>query len=206
VPVDVDGELAAMTFGDGEHGIHRIQTRVIASMVAHGVDPDKITQKVLDATKAAYSRSGITERWDWKKEQRDIRKSIRSFQKKATARAKEHTDEGVGLLDFWAYSPQHSYIFTPTREPWPAASVNSRVPPVLVGAKQLPASAWLDRNRAVEQATWAPGLPLIIENRLVGAGGWIERKGVRHAPRPLNGHPSIRSNNQPIQTLLKANT
>jgi hypothetical protein len=88
-PVDGDAELAAMTFGDGEHGIHRTQTRVIASMVARGVGPDEITQKVLDATKAAYGRSGITERWDWKKEVRAIHKSIRSFQKKAAARADE---------------------------------------------------------------------------------------------------------------------
>jgi hypothetical protein len=86
-PVDVDAELAAMTFGDGEHGIHRTQTRVIAALVARGVDPDEITQKVLDATKAAYTRSGITEQWDWKKETRAIHKSIRSFQRKVTAKA-----------------------------------------------------------------------------------------------------------------------
>ena len=178
-PVDVDTELAAMTFGDGEHGIHHTQTRVIASMVARGVDQDEIAHKVLEATKAAYVRSGLTKPWDWKKEQRAIHKSIRSFQKKAAARAEAHIDEGVGLLDFWAYSPQHFYIFTPTREGWPSASVNSRIRPVLSGGKLVPASAWLDQSRAVEQATWAPGLPLIIENRLVGDGGWIERKGVR---------------------------
>jgi hypothetical protein len=40
-PVDVDAELAAMTFGDGEHGIHHTQTRVIASLVVRGVIPMK---------------------------------------------------------------------------------------------------------------------------------------------------------------------
>ena len=41
----------------------------------------------------------------------------------------------------------------------------------------LPA-AWLDRNRSVEQVTWAPGLPMLVRNRLISDGGWIERKGV----------------------------
>ena len=37
----------------------------------------------------------------------------------------------ISLDDFHAYMPQHSYIFTPTRELWPAASVNARLPPVI---------------------------------------------------------------------------
>lgn len=40
------------------------------------------------------------------------------------------------------------------------------------------ASAWLDQNKPVEQMTWAPGLPMIIPDRLVSAGGWIDRRGV----------------------------
>ena len=35
--------------------------------------------------------------------------------------------EGVSLDDFNAYMPTHSYIFTPSREMWPAASVNARI-------------------------------------------------------------------------------
>jgi hypothetical protein len=99
--------------------------------------------------------------------------------------------EAVALSDFYAYMPMHSYIYTPSREPWPGASVNARVPPVPLtkpdgsfvlnedGEKVMQsASAWLDRNRPVEQMTWAPGLPMIIPDRLVAAGGWIERRGV----------------------------
>src|SRR5262245_13629941 len=37
---------------------------------------------------------------------------------------------------------------------------------------------WLDQNRPVEQMTWCPGLPMLIPNRLVVAGGWIERPDV----------------------------
>jgi hypothetical protein len=99
--------------------------------------------------------------------------------------------EGVSLSDFRAYMPQHSYIFVPTREPWPAASVNARIPPVpLVNAtgrpvlndkgeqKTISASRWLDQNQSVAQMTWAPGEPLLIENRLIDDGGWIERNNI----------------------------
>jgi Family of unknown function (DUF5906) len=85
---------------------------------------------------------------------------------------------GVSVGDFYAYMPMHSYLFAPTREPWPASSVNARVPPVPAGDKPLPASVWLDRNRPVEQMTWCPGEPMLIRDRLVADGGWIDRNGV----------------------------
>lgn len=88
--------------------------------------------------------------------------------------------EGVELGDFYAYMRMHNYIFAPTRELWPAGSVNSRIEPIPVGNNAaIVASLWLDRNKPVEQMTWAPGLPMIIEDRLISEGGWIERKGVR---------------------------
>ena len=40
--------------------------------------------------------------------------------------------DGVTLENFHAYMPQHSYIFAPTREMWPSASVNARIPPVSI--------------------------------------------------------------------------
>jgi hypothetical protein len=75
----------------------------------------------------------------------------------------------VSLEDFYAYMPLHDYIFTPTGEHWPGASINAR----LGGG----ASAWLDRNRPVEQKTWVPGMPMLIKDRLVNDGGWITREG-----------------------------
>jgi 5S rRNA maturation endonuclease (ribonuclease M5) len=36
-------------------------------------------------------------------------------------------DAGVSLEDFHAFMPAHSYIFTPSREMWPASSVNARI-------------------------------------------------------------------------------
>jgi len=66
---------------------------------------------------------------------------------------------------------------------WPAPSVNSRIPPIPEGTdkegkpKTIPAAAWLDANKAVEQLTWAPGHPPEIRNLLSSEGGWIERPG-----------------------------
>jgi Family of unknown function (DUF5906) len=88
----------------------------------------------------------------------------------------EQTRSRISLDDFYAYMPMHSYIFVPTRAMWPAGSINARIPPIPVGPeKTIPASLWLDQKRPVEQMTWAPGLPMIIKNRLIAEGGWFDR-------------------------------
>ena len=86
---------------------------------------------------------------------------------------------GVQLEDFLAYMPQRSsYIFKPSRELWPASSVDARVPPQPGdNGNSIKASTWLSANAAVEQMTWAPGEPELIKDRLVSDGGWIERPG-----------------------------
>src|SRR6476620_654265 len=96
----------------------------------------------------------------------------------------------VTIDDLWAHMPMHSYIYAPSREMWPAASVNARIEPVpLVDANGNPvldkrgqqikakASDWLDQNHPVEQMTWAPGEPMLIKHRLISEGGWIDRPG-----------------------------
>jgi hypothetical protein len=88
------------------------------------------------------------------------------------------TATDISLNDFYAYLPSHNYIFEPTGELWPAASLNSRFPPVDMGGKTpVSPSDWLDTTRSVEQMTWAPGQPKLIQNRLVADGGWIDRTG-----------------------------
>lgn len=97
---------------------------------------------------------------------------------------------GISLADFHAYMPMHNYIYAPGRAHWPGASVNSRLPPVkLTDANGQPVldekgkqvvvspTAWLDKHKPVEQMTWAPGLPLVIEDRLILDGGWTRKIG-----------------------------
>ena len=86
--------------------------------------------------------------------------------------------------------------------------MNACVPPVplvdahgnpLLDAKGNPkfqsASEWLDKHRAVQQMTWAPGFGSpIIEDFLIDNGEWTRRNGVRcfnhyQAPRLVLGDP-----------------
>jgi hypothetical protein len=104
----------------------------------------------------------------------------------------------VTVADFYAYMPAHEYIFIPTRELWPASSVKARCEPVKdadgnLSTKKvprkgkggnvvfeeipLPVTEWLDKNRPVDQMTWAPGKAMVIADRLIDGGGWIERPG-----------------------------
>lgn len=102
--------------------------------------------------------------------------------------------QGVVIDDFWAYMPSHVYIYVPTGEMWPGASVNSRVPPIplhnadgspkteedkngKVKQRYVSASAWLDRNKPVEQMTWAPGEAQAIRDKHISDGGWFEKLG-----------------------------
>jgi hypothetical protein len=101
---------------------------------------------------------------------------------------------GVTLDDFYAFLPNHTCIFVPTREPWLAESVNAVIPPIGVGKDKISASMWLARNKPVMQRTWAPGEDMLIRDRLVDSGGWIERAGsscfnLYRPPAPLPGDP-----------------
>jgi Family of unknown function (DUF5906) len=105
-----------------------------------------------------------------------IRQEIERCLHKATPKQQNAMTGGVTLDDFHAYMPMHQYIFAPTREMWPASSVNQRIS--VPDDPKTTASQWLDRNKPVEQMTWAPGEPMIISGRLIADGGWIRRSGV----------------------------
>src|SRR5450631_403271 len=96
----------------------------------------------------------------------------------------------IKLSDFQAYLPQHSYIYIPTRDLWPSMAVNAVVPSVplfnLDGSPRMKpngeqvhmlATTWLDRKQSVQQMTWAPGLPMLIRDRLISEGGWFDHAG-----------------------------
>jgi hypothetical protein len=81
--------------------------------------------------------------------------------------------------DFWSVLSQGGYIYVPTRDLWPTKSVEARVHLKDANGEPIRASHWLDQHRAVVQMTWAPGEPMIVEGRVVQAGGWIEKPGVK---------------------------
>jgi hypothetical protein len=125
-------------------------------------------------------------------------------------------DRPVSMEDFCRYLIQpNAYFFIPCRELWPGTSVNARLPPVPVLTKSgqpkrdtngkpiyMSASKWIDNNRRVEQATWHPGLPMFITDRLAVAGGWVEKRGTTsfnlyRAPRIVPGDTSKATQNLP---------
>ena len=110
------------------------------------------------------------------------------------------TGSAPGPNDFIAYLPAHTFCYIPTREMWVAASIDDRfgtVEEVNDEGKTIKtkASKWLSKNRAVAQATWAPGLPMLITDRVVDTGGWSDKPGecvmnlYRPAP-PIAGKPA----------------
>ena len=96
-------------------------------------------------------------------------KIVRLVDRAEKQKAKSEAKGDLKLDDFVAYMPMHKYIFKPTRETWPASSVNARIN---LGNKK--ASEWLDKNAAVEQATWVPGKPMLIPGKIISDGGWID--------------------------------
>lgn len=75
---------------------------------------------------------------------------------------------------FYAYLPAHQYLHRPTRAFWPAASVDGRL---AYKIEQKKVSAWLDRYRAVEQATWHPAHGELLRDVVVADGGFLPRAG-----------------------------
>jgi hypothetical protein len=101
----------------------------------------------------------------------------------------QKTDDSqeISLDDFYAFMEMHNYVYISSRAFWPASSVDSRLPPQPLlnrdgepivdkhgNPKLINASRWLDQNRHIEQITWWPGMPMLIQRRLISEGGWIE--------------------------------
>jgi hypothetical protein len=113
--------------------------------------------------------------------------------RKATAEI-ERAAQDMRLHDFYAYMPTHHYLHVPTRELWPAESVNGRITWPMGGeGKPIKPSAFLDRNRAIEQLIWAPGQPEVIEGKVLDQGGWIASPDIRvfnlyRAPSIIKGN------------------
>lgn len=124
----------------------------------------------------------------------DALKSRKSPDTDEPTEADARTD--VSMEDFYAHLPDHRYIFAPTRDLWPASSVNSRLPwPIGSDGKKVRPTDILDTERSVVQMVWMPGESMVIRNRLIDGGGVIERAGVSvfnlyRGPAIVSGDPA----------------
>jgi hypothetical protein len=79
-PTDVEARLAAMAFeGAGEASIHQTQLSVTASLLRGGVALEETTRIVLEATRAAAAKDARAAKWNWRREERKIRRMGADF-------------------------------------------------------------------------------------------------------------------------------
>jgi hypothetical protein len=71
--------------------------------------------------------------------------------------------------DFVSILPEGKYMFTPTRQMWDSTTVNN-----ILGKG---AAKDMDKRRACAMLTWAPGLPMVIENKVILDGEWRDTPG-----------------------------
>jgi P4 family phage/plasmid primase-like protien len=87
-PIDVQDRLTRMRLGgDGDASIHQTQLHCSAAMVAHGYADDLIVEMLLARTREAAGWVG--ERWNWRREEQEIRKMIAGARAKGFARKRE---------------------------------------------------------------------------------------------------------------------
>jgi hypothetical protein len=79
--IDVEQRLAAMRYqGEGDSSIHQTQISVTAALLSRGASADEVVRTVLEATRKAAGTAG--ERWNWQREERDIRNMSASWARK----------------------------------------------------------------------------------------------------------------------------
>jgi Protein of unknown function (DUF2786)/Family of unknown function (DUF5906) len=76
---------------------------------------------------------------------------------------------GSSPKDFYCHLPTNTFIYRATHDMWPPSSINGRF--------GRGAANKLQRNRGVEQATWAPGSPPLIRDKLIANGAWVSEPG-----------------------------
>jgi AAA domain len=81
-PIDVEAQLAAMQFG-GNPGIHWTQLTTTAALVNAGKTVEEAVDIVLTGTRAAVANNPDCVKWNWEKEETDIRKMCFDFVSKA---------------------------------------------------------------------------------------------------------------------------
>jgi hypothetical protein len=83
----------------------------------------------------------------------------------------------LGTQHFVAFLPLKKYVYLPTGDMWPKETINSVIPPVVVGIKAdgsprtMPAATWLDNNSPVTQMSWLPGKGRVVAKSIVTSAG-----------------------------------
>jgi hypothetical protein len=176
--------------------------KVIMAIYAatNGSSPGKKIAREWSAKSSKHADAGFDEKWDKKLGESPPTETGAGY---IFARVYEQDPnwERISVNDFYAHMPSGKFLFVPTLEHWPAESVAGRLPPIeiteqardkyghpkvdadgnpMMKVVQVKAPNWLKQNRAIEQETWSPGLPMVIENKVFTREGvWVDRPGAR---------------------------
>jgi hypothetical protein len=99
--VDVEQRLADMAHkGNGNNSIHSTQLAITAALLNRGVPVSEVVSITLAETKRAAGAAG--ERWNWAKEERDIRAMCETWQRKKSDpnRRRGVSMEALGVMEF----------------------------------------------------------------------------------------------------------
>jgi len=148
-------------------------TDVALVMIREGYGDDEIAAVILtrDHPVSEHARKRSTQEM----KRRDAARAIAWAHKRAER-------QNLSITEFYALMTTHRYIHAVSGDDWPSTSLNSRLPPVLVGTirgkqKFAEPSRWLDKNQPVEQMTWWPGQPMVIRDYLCVKAGVVSAPG-----------------------------
>jgi P4 family phage/plasmid primase-like protien len=92
-PIDVEEALRLMAYGDLEHGIHRTQLRVSASLAnTPGVSDDDIVEILMSHTERVAPPGA---RWNWEREAKNLYDMIRPIRERRRAEGKDPYPQAV---------------------------------------------------------------------------------------------------------------
>lgn len=181
-------ELIRILTSGGDY--HPLLPPLIGTIAARGLSRQSCTEVMRGLFEtAALARPDIRPRW------KEISEVVEYVYDKEESKQEQDSKPqelppDIVLDDFYAFLPKHQYLYVPTQTLWPPATINSR----LAKTSGMKAARHLDKFRAVSQMIWAPGYELIVRNKHLIEGGWIEKPGAivfnqYRQPPVLDGDP-----------------
>ena len=185
--------------GAGETSIHQTQISVSAALLNQGVPLDKVVALLLNATRRAAGAVGAS--WNWKQEERELRKMCATWLKKLKAEAEEEEAATAnsasswpqpkpipkGLLPVASFDP--ATLLPAAIAPW-VADIADRMqcPPDFVGLSALTALASvLGRKVAIRPKREDDWIRVSnLWSMIVGRPGILKSPAMDEVLKPLN--------------------
>jgi hypothetical protein len=103
--------------------------------------------------------------------QSDVYEGKRTLKVTAALTVPSGTPDELNPEDFYAHLPSHSYINRRTREFFSVEAINGSLKRFTDGhCQSMKPALWLDHFRAVQQMSWYPGQPEVIEGMISDKG------------------------------------